>query len=170
MDAECGYRYARSIAADYGGDLEAPMTMVGFSLGASFSLVGGLTENTSVFGPANDCFAEVPRADAIVAVSGCYYEYDGQQFNFDMSTFANTDARVVLAVGDQDDICAPWQSQDAAAEMIAAGYDVDLVLLEGANHFAPIFHDLIDDDWVVVPDDPAGRRVVELTVDVIAAA
>jgi acetyl esterase/lipase len=28
-DAECGYRYARSIASDYGGDLDRPLTFVG---------------------------------------------------------------------------------------------------------------------------------------------
>ena len=33
VDAECGYRFARSIAAEYGGDLDQPVTFVGWSLG-----------------------------------------------------------------------------------------------------------------------------------------
>jgi len=32
----------------------------------------------------------------------------------------------------------------------AAGYDVDLVMLDGADHLAPIFHDVVDGEWVVV--------------------
>ena len=35
VDAECGYRFVRSIAAEYGGDLDQPVTFVGWSLGAS---------------------------------------------------------------------------------------------------------------------------------------
>ena len=44
VDAECGYRFARSIAAEYGGDLDQPLTFVGWSLGASAALAIGLTE------------------------------------------------------------------------------------------------------------------------------
>ena len=43
-DAECGYRYARSIAAEYGGDLDQPVTSVGFSLGATLVLEGSLSD------------------------------------------------------------------------------------------------------------------------------
>ena len=43
-DAECGYRYARSIASDYGGDLDRPVTFVGWSLGALYVIQTGLDE------------------------------------------------------------------------------------------------------------------------------
>ena len=33
IDAECGYRFARSIAAEHGGDLDQPVTFVGLVLG-----------------------------------------------------------------------------------------------------------------------------------------
>jgi hypothetical protein len=52
--------------------------------------------------------------------------------------------------------------------MRSAGYAVDLVTLEGANHYAPIFHDVVDGEFVVVPDDPAGERTVEVIVDAVA--
>ena len=49
-DTECGYRYARSVASTYGGDLDQPVTIVGHSLGASIALAMGLNE--AVFAPA----------------------------------------------------------------------------------------------------------------------
>jgi hypothetical protein len=51
-----------------------------------------------------------------------------------------------------------------------AGYDVDLVTLEGADHFAPVFYDMVDEEMVPSLDEPAGERVVELVVDAIDAA
>lgn len=169
LDAECGYRFARSIAAEHGGDLDQPVTFVGWSLGASFVLQGGLTEQIDPSGEIVSCFTEVPRADVIVAVSGCHYEFEGAQFDFDVSGWGNKDADVVLLAGNEDTICAAWQSEDATAELRSAGYNVDLVMLEGANHFAPIFHDLVDGEFVVVADDPAGEQTVEVILDTIAA-
>lgn len=54
--------------------------------------------------------------------------------------------------------------------MRAEGYEVDLVILEGASHFAPAYHDLVDGEWVAVPDDPVGDRTVEVILDAIEAA
>jgi hypothetical protein len=44
LDLECGYRFARSIAVDHGDDLTELVTFVGWSLGASWTLRGGLDE------------------------------------------------------------------------------------------------------------------------------
>ena len=44
---------------------------------------------------------------------------------------------------------------------------VRYVLLEGVDHFAPVFHRDRDGDMVLAPDDPAGERIVELVVDAI---
>ncbi len=168
-DAECGYRFARTIAADHGGDLDEPVTFVGWSLGASTVLEGGLTEEIDPSQEVVKCFTEVPRADVIVAISGCHYEFEGAQFDFDLTGWENRDAHVVVVAGNDDTICAAWQSEDAATALRSAGFDVDLVMLEGADHFAPIFHELVDDDLVVVADDPAGAQTVQLIVDAIAA-
>jgi hypothetical protein len=50
----------------------------------------------------------------------------------------------------------------------SAGYDVDLVMLQGANHYAPIFGDLVDGK-LVVSDDPAGERTIEVILKAVAA-
>jgi hypothetical protein len=42
-------------------------------------------------------------------------------------------------------------------------------MLEGANHYAPIFHNLVDGEWNVVADDPPGERTVRVILDAIAA-
>lgn len=168
-DAECGYRFARTIAADHGGDLDEPVTFVGWSLGASTVLEGGLTEEIDPSQEVVKCFTEVPRADVIVAISGCHYEFEGARFDFDQTGWENRDADIVVVAGEDDTICAAWQSEDAATELRSAGFDVDLVTLEGADHFAPIFHELVDDNLVVVADDPAGAETVQLIVDAIAA-
>jgi dienelactone hydrolase len=168
-DAECGYRFARTIAADYGGDLDQPVTFMGWSLGASLVLEGGLTEEIDPSQEVVKCFTEVPRADVIVAISGCHYEFEGAQFDFDLTGWENRDADVVLLAGEDDTICAAWQSEDAAAELRSAGFDVELVMLESADHFGPIFHELVDGDLVVAAEDPAGAQTVQVIVDAVAA-
>ncbi len=168
-DAECAYRYSRTIASDHDGDLDAPMTFVGWSLGASLVLIQGLTEQVDAAGEPMGCFADVPRADVIVAVSGCYYEFEGAKYDFDTSNLGNKDADITLIAGEDDSTCAAWQTEKAAAALKAAGYQVDVVILPGANHPAPIFHDDVNGEWVVVPDSPAGEKTVQVIVDAIAA-
>jgi hypothetical protein len=41
-------------------------------------------------------------------------------------------------------------------------------MLEGASHFAPIFGDFVDGK-LVVRDDPAGERTLEVILKAIAA-
>jgi len=168
-DIECGYRFVRSIAADHGGDLDQPVTFVGWSLGASAALALGLMEEVDPSGEYVDCFGEVPRPDIVVAISGCYYEYQGEPADLlDVSTLSKRDADVVLVAGEEDTTCAAWQTADAAAELRGAGFDVEgPVVLSGASHYAPVFHDLVDGEWVVVPNDPAGDRTVEIVLDTI---
>jgi dienelactone hydrolase len=169
VDVECGYRFARSIAAEYGGDLDQPVTFVGWSLGATAALALGLTEEIDPTGKHVSCFGQVPRPDIIVAMSGCHYEYEGRQLDLDTSAWGNKEADVILLAGEKDTECASWQSEDAADELRSAGYDVDLLILDGANHYAPVFHDLQDGQFVVVADDPVGERTVEVVLDAIAA-
>jgi dienelactone hydrolase len=170
LDLECGYRFARSIAPEHGGDLTQPVTFVGWSLGATAALAIGLTEELDPTGEFVTCFSEVPRPDVIVAISGCHYEYEGKAIEFDTAGWSNEDADVRLVAGEEDSTCAAWQSQDAEADLRELGYDVDLVILEGANHYAPVFHDVVDGEWVVDADDPVGERTVEVILDAIASA
>jgi dienelactone hydrolase len=168
-DGECAYRFARTIASDYGGDLDQPVTFVGWSLGASYVLAAGLTDDIDPSGEGLSCFEKVPRPDVVVAMSGCHYEYEGRPTGFDLHGSGNMDADVELLAGEEDTTCAAWQTEDAAAELRSAGYDVDLLILDGASHYAPIFHDRINGEDVVVTDDPEGERTVEVILEAIAA-
>jgi len=175
VDVECGYRFVRSIAAEHGGDLDQPVTFVGWSMGATLALQGGLTEEIDPSGEIVSCFPEVPRADVIVAISGCHYDLDfGDAAVVDFynpSEWSNQDAAVVLVAGDADTNCPRRHSEGAAAELRSAGYDVELVMLEGADHFAPIFHEHVgDDEMIAVDDSPAGELTLEVIVDAIAGA
>jgi dienelactone hydrolase len=173
VDFECGYRFARSIAAEHGGDLDEPVTFVGWSMGATLALQGGLTEEIDPSGEVVSCFTEVPPADVIVAISGCHYDFDFDEGAvvdfFDPTSWGNEDAHVVLIAGDADTNCPPRHSEDAAAELSSAGYDSELVMLQGTDHFAPVFHDFVDGKMIAANDDPAGEKTVEVTLDAIAA-
>ena len=74
---------------------------------------------------------------------------------------------MLMIAGEEDSTCAAWQSEDAAAELRAAGYDVDLVIIEGADHPAPVFHEFVDGEFVLTPDDPAGKQTVDMIVEAI---
>jgi dienelactone hydrolase len=163
-DVECGYRQVIDSAADYGGDLDQPLTVVGYSLGARYALLGSLAGDD----PLVACSAEVPAPDVVVAVSGCYYESrDGAQFAFDPSGWGNRSANIVLIGGGGDDICPAWQTQQAAEQLRDNGYTVDVVMIPGASHLAPAFYTLENGDIVVSPDDPVGLQVVDIIVNAI---
>jgi acetyl esterase/lipase len=170
----CGYRAALVAAPTHGGDLGRPVTMFGHSLGASVALLGGLFE--ARYGPDGafdpPCYrdAEVPMAEVVVALAGCHYEYAGVSTPFDPSPWGNRDAEVHLVVGADDEICAPWQSEDAAEALRGEGYDVEMVEVADGDHWTVIFHEIVDTEdfeWVDAPDHPAGDRVVEVTLEAV---
>jgi dienelactone hydrolase len=164
-DLTCAYRYVVSHAGEFGGDLDQPLTFVGHSLGASLVLEGGLTNESS----PTACGAEVPLAQIVVAISGCHYQFEDARFGFDPSGWGNKEATVILLGGDRDETCAAWQSEDAAAALRSAGYNVDLEILEGANHLSPILEDLVDGESVPAPDDPAGLETIDIISEAIHA-
>jgi dienelactone hydrolase len=174
VDVECGYRFVRSIAAEHGGDLDRPMTFVGWWRGGTLALQGGLTEEIDPAGEIVSCFPEVPRADVIVAISGCHYDLAFGEAAvvdfFDPSAWGNENAEVVLVAGDADKNCPPRHSEGVAAALKSRGYDAELVMLEGVDHFGPVFHEAVDGGMIAAPDDPAGERTVEVILDAIARA
>ena len=168
-DGECGYRFARSAAPDHRGDLDQPMTWIGWSLGALYAVQVGLDEPLDPSGEFITCFAEPPRPDVIVAISGCYYEFEGRPFDLmDPAAWANRDAHIIVLAGEDDTTCPAAQSERIAGELGARGYDVRYELLEGADHFAPIFHRDADGAMVAATDSPAGDEVVDLVTDAMA--
>ena len=170
-DAECGYRYSLTIAEEYGGDSNQPITSIGHSLGASSILVGGLDDDAYAEGGTYDeCFEGGPRPSVLVPISGCHYEYQGNQFGFDPVAYSDQGVEIVLVVGTDDTECEPWQSQDATDDLQAAGYDARLVEIDGGTHFTVIFHDLVNNEWLILPDDPTGRQVVDVILEAIEDA
>jgi hypothetical protein len=163
VDVECGYRYARQIAADYGGDLSLPVTMLGFSLGAFPATVQGL--NASRYGPDGiftDCFSGEPRPDLVVTVAGCHLD----ALQYTSGNFTSTETAVVLVSGAEDTVCPTTLHTPPMQELLEErGFDVTAVEIAGADHGGLVFHE--QGSWEELPiDDPAGQA----TVDAIVAA
>jgi pimeloyl-ACP methyl ester carboxylesterase len=173
QDIECGWRYAASISDSYGGDLEQPITFVGHSMGATMVFVAGLNE--AAYGPGgtyDECLTAAPMPDVIVPISGCLYEFGDVRTDFAsrVSTMSNRDVDVVLVAGSVDEACESWQSEDATQDLLAEGYNARFVEINGADHFAVIYNDLVDGEVVTRPDEPAGDEVVQTILDAIDAA
>ena len=103
--------------------------------------------------------------------SGCYYEYERTPVTWfdDVSTLGNKSADVYLLAGDQDTTCPAWQSQRLASALRAAGYHVTVVQLAGADHYAPVFHEVRNSQFQVTTDDAAGQRAVQVVLHAIDA-
>ncbi len=168
QDIVCGYQLARTIAPQYGGNLSQPVTAVGWSLGADFVVLGGLSPATA---PSADdpCPDDETRPDVIVGISGCYYENEGKPVTWfdDVSTLGNKSADIYLLAGDRDARCPAWQSEKLSRALQAAGYHVELVELTGADHYAPVFHEVRNGQFKVKMDEAAGQRAVEVIMDAI---
>jgi dienelactone hydrolase len=169
-DLVCAYQMARRIAPEHGGDLTKPVTVVGWSLGADFVVLGSLGPSTD--NRTNRCPGEAPLPDVVVGLSGCYYEFDGKPITWfgDLSGWGNKTADVHLVDGDNDAVCPAWQTERLATSLRTEGYDVAVTQLRSANHFAPVFHDLRDGQWQLITDDPAGEHAVDVIVDAITTA
>jgi dienelactone hydrolase len=169
-DIVCAYQTARRIAPEYGGDLTQPVTAVGWSLGADLVVLGGLGPQTD--SSTGRCPGEVPSPDVVVALSGCYYEFEGNPVTWfdDLTGWTNKNAGVYLLSGDNDTTCPASQTDRLATSLRAEGYDVAVTQLRSANHSAPIFHDEREGKWQVITDDPAGKQTVEVIVDAITTA
>jgi acetyl esterase/lipase len=168
QDVECGYRYSLTIAEQFGGSLDLPITMIGHSQGASAVLVHGLRETD--FGPGGTfeaCFTAAPRPDVIAPIAGCHYGLGDVTWDFDTSGFGNEDADIVLVAGTSDDTCPASQSENAAAALRALAYQVELVEIEGADHATIISQDEIQGELVL---NPAGTALVEAIRTAIVAA
>ena len=168
-DSECAYRYVRTVAPGLGGDLHRPVTFVGWSFGANFALQGGLDEQLDPSRRFISCFTDAPRPDVVVALSGCHYEFQGRPSTLlDRNEWGNPDAHLLLAAGADDTVCPAEQSERMAAELRTRGYTVQYELLQGADHFAPVFLAAGDGGTVPAPDAAAGDRTVQLITAAIA--
>ena len=183
-DAECAYRHARNVAADFGGDLGRPVTVAGHSTGAVVGVSLTLAEEQfGPQGPFDRCPAQdVPRPDRVVGLAGCYLEsgIDDSKFPWDPSTFGwtNYDAEVHLVVGADDAVCEAWQSEQAAELLREDGFEsVELTTLDDADHFDVMFArwegngEWFDPatEWFDEPEDPAGVASAEAILETVQA-
>lgn len=169
-DLVCGIHHARTVANEYGGDLDQPYVIVGHSMGASIVLGSLADVREGTGGTLDACFEGLPdAADAIVSMSGCHYESpDGYTSSPDMPVPGTP---VTLVAGDNDQICEGWQSEDAAEALREAGYDTTLVMIPGGTHGTSLFLDDSQEPWVPVPtDEPGGQQTVTAIIDAIEAA
>ena len=157
-DIVCGYLTARRVAARYGGDLTRPVTVVGWSMGADFAVLGGL-------GPDGDrstsrCPGPVQRPDVVVGLAGCYYAFDGKPVTWfrDLTGWTNKRSAVRLVDGGRDVTCPAPQSERLAAALRAAGYDVTLTSVTSADHPALVFQQYRDGKLAVRKHDAAGEN------------
>ena len=162
--SECGYRFARSVAAEYGGDLSQPVTILGFSMGATGALYHGLDADYGPTGSYEECFTGAPRPDVVVSLAGCHL-WGG--FPAYMSEWGNRDADLVLVSGAEDAECPTEQTDYAQSELQEQGYEVTRIELADANHGEFIFLDA-DDNWQpVASDHPTSQEVVQIVLDAI---
>ena len=169
-DVVCAYRLVLRTAPDHGGDLSEPVTVVGWSLGADLAVLGTLQESPNT---STRCPGEVKRPGVVVAMGGCYYRFAGNRVTWfdDAGTWRGTSAvRVTLVDGDHDTVCPSWQTDRLSTSLRSAGYHVEVVRLSGANHYAPVFHDVRGGRFEVITQDPAGERAVTAILDAMTTA
>lgn len=167
QDLECGYRLTRTIAADHGGDLSQPITLVGFSLGASAGLLVGIESDLGPDGNYDECFAGMARPDAIVAIAGCHNMFDLPSFKGD---WGNRDVELFLVSGSDDTACPTSETEYAEGILLADGYGVTRVEIQGAGHGQLVFRDQHNDWAPLSADDPLGQQTVAIILDAIEAA
>ncbi len=157
----CAWRYGNSVAAQYGGDLQQPVTLAGKSGGAAAALQYGLLGEGN---PDVRCFTAAPDPDVVVAIGTCLRPSADSL----ASDWPDKDAHVVLVSGSRDRECPPSRAEDYTAALQSAGYDAQFVEIDGGNHFNVAFQSSTGEGSV--PGSPAGMAVVRTILDAIEAA
>ena len=63
----------------------------------------------------------------------------------------------------------PGMAVAEACQCVACrGYHVNLIQLTGADHYAPVFHEMHNGQFQVSTNDKAGQRAVQVILDAIA--
>lgn len=154
-DVACAVRYARAHAVDFGGRVAAPVTLVAHSFGGFPGSVVGLSSTDFT---SSACLTQSGegRPDALVGIAGVYRVEDiGTDFlnEFFGGTRENKPAAwaagdtsllaadaaahrfpIRLVVGSADLVGRPEIASAFAAVLEAAGQEVELSTVDGANH------------------------------------
>lgn len=167
-DVVCGWRFAESVAGEYGGDLDQPVTLAGHDLGAELALDYGLRGDGN---PDVACFTPAPAPDVVVAIAAC-----ARRLASNVSGWSNTTARTILVTGSNDNICPPSASESLTEELQSTDFDATFVEIDGGDHDNVVFIDFqfagyqARDSDAFIPDHPAGTTVVQTILDAIDAA
>lgn len=169
-EVECGFRYAMTIAAEFGGEVDfQPVVGVGVDAGASVVLASALDPRMEFSTP---CLADTarPSLDLVVAIGGCYYDAgdDPRQFELAVSGWGNAAAEIVLVAAEHDEVCKPWQTRLAADALTRAGYQVNYAEIDDATHDQLI--DAATHDQQAGPGRPAAEATLQLIATAVAAA
>ena len=78
-DVTCAYRYTIANANITTATSNQPITLVGWSFGATVELEGGLTAEDR---QALSCGAEVQLPEIVVPISGCHYQFEESEYDF----------------------------------------------------------------------------------------
>ena len=76
---------------------------------------------------------------------------------------------MVFIVGADDETCEPWQSAEAAREYAEAGFDTTYIEIPGTSHIELIGHDIIDGEFVTLPDEEAVLTVTYAVLEAISS-
>lgn len=144
-DVACAVRFARATAASYGGD-STRITLLGHSRGGAIGAVVALAGEDFT----GDCLVSGGSAlpDVFIGVAGGYdFAVDGDAAflkDEDAELWAsinpythvgrNAEVQVRLVHGDMDNVVMVDEAIHFEQALTAAGYDVTLVVLEGATH------------------------------------
>ncbi len=168
-DLVCAWRYGNSVAGEYGGDLDQPVTLAGWDSGGDLALEYGLRGGGADVG----CLTAAPDPEVVVGVATCRNATSG----FDPSGWTNRDANVVLVSGSIDRYCASAGAEWTNDQLQKAGFDSTYVEIGGGTHWNVAFlkgevegaYDVVD-PRAYVPSSPAGVAVVRTILDAIDAA
>jgi hypothetical protein len=166
-DVECGYRYAREIAEDHGGDLSEPVTMLGNGFGGFEASVVGLDSRFGPDGNYSGCFTGTDRPDLVITVGTCHNDY----LEYVVTNYNNTDGKVAIITGQDDDVCpASLHVAPMLASLDESGIEATTTEIADASHGELVFHDE-DNRWAPLPeDDPVGQDTVDAIAQAIADA
>jgi acetyl esterase/lipase len=166
--AACAVRYARATAAEHGGDPDN-VALVGFSMGAAVGAIVGMSGDDYTTGCVESDTSAVP--EVFVGYEGPFDWARGAEDPFELDVLEETDPELWAAIdpyshiGGHPDLVVrlihgvdedehwwevvPQVSEDFEQALLAAGYDVELTLIEDAQHTlgwpgSPQFDEILD--------------------------
>jgi predicted esterase len=154
-DIACAVRYARAHATEYGGD-PGGMVLIGHSTGAIYA--GEVATNGDVY--KGDCPGDTSALTGGLAMLSPAQVPGGRPWSH-RTLGSNPELQVVIAHGEDDDVARPSLSLRTARTLEAAGYDVEMELVEG-DHYRLVLADSPPDGLDGIADDHPAKVTADL--------